>query len=118
MCIPSYKQKGKTVESKQDIEINGLKIAPLATDYQYKYLGIDENISYVGPLNKEKISKEYFARVKKIWSSELSDYNKVTAHNTFAVPVITPTIGIIDWTIAEIEQLDINYRKFLPKLRC
>ena len=117
-CAYLHINKGKIVESKQDKEINGLKIAPLATHDQYKYLRIDENISYVGLLNKERISKEYFARVKKIWSSELSDYNKVTAHNTFAVPVITPTIGIIDWTIAEIEQLDINYRKFLPKLRC
>ena len=51
--------------------------------------------------------------MRKIWSSELSDFNKVIAHNSFAVPVITPTIGIIDWTIDGIRQVDINKRNLL-----
>ena len=93
--------------------INHLTIQPVADGNSYKYLGIDENITYNGPLNKEKVSKEYLNRVRKIWSSELSDFNKVIAHNSFAVPIITPTIGIIDWTIDEIRQIDINTRKLL-----
>ena len=95
------------------LNINHLTIQPVADGDSYKYLGIDENITYNGPLNKEKVSKEYLNRVRKIWSSELSDFNKVIAHNSFAVPVITPTIGIIDWTIDEIRQVDINTRKLL-----
>ena len=43
----------------------------------------------------------------------MSDFNKVIAHNSFGVPIITPTIGIIDWTIDEIRQIDINKRKLL-----
>ena len=31
--------------------------------------------------------------------------------SSFATPIITPTIGIIDWTIGDIKQLDINTRK-------
>ena len=49
-----------------------------------------------GPLNKERVTKEYNKRVRKIWSSELYGNNKVTAHNTLAVPVITPIIGILE----------------------
>ena len=41
----------------------------------------------------------------------MPDFNKVIAHNSFAVPIITPTIGIIDWTIDEIRQIDIDTRK-------
>ena len=67
-------------------------------------------------MNKARITKEYLSRVKKIWSSELSDYNKVVAHNSFATPIIIPTVGIIDWTIDEIEQLDINTRKILSMM--
>ena len=37
----------------------------------YKYLGIDESISYAGAVNKERVTKEYYTRVKKIWKSEL-----------------------------------------------
>ena len=43
------------------------------------------------------VSKEYLFRVKKLWSSELSNFNKTIVHNAFATPVITPTIGILDW---------------------
>ena len=95
------------------LNINHLTIQPVADGDNYKYLGIDENITYNGPLNKEKVSKEYLNRVRKIWSSELSDFNKAVAHNSFAVPIITPTIGIINWTIDEIRQIDINTKKLI-----
>ena len=79
-------------------------------------IGIDENISYSGMLNKEKVTREYLNRVRKIWSSELSDYNKVIANNSFGIPVITPTVGIVDWTIDDINHLDIKTRKILCKI--
>ena len=51
--------------------------------------------------------------MQKIWSSELSAYNKHLAHITFALPVLTPTFAILDCTIREIENLDITTRKIL-----
>ena len=92
----------------------GLRITSLKSGDHYIYLGIEESISSNGRINKENISKEHLTRVKKIWSFELSDFNKVIAHNTFAIPVITPTVGIVDWTIANIQQLDIKTREKLP----
>ena len=47
-------------------------------------------------LNKEKVNRGYLNQVRKIWSSKLSDYNKVIAHNSSAIPVITPTVGTLD----------------------
>ena len=44
--------KGKIVESHEVIVINGVTIKPLKDGDSYKYLGQDENIGYVGPLNK------------------------------------------------------------------
>ena len=51
--------------------------------------------------------------MKKIWQSELASFNKVIAHNTFAIPVLTTTVGIIDWTIEEIKETDVRARKQL-----
>ena len=65
------------------------------------------------PINKERVLKEYLKRVKKIWNSQLSAVNKSTVHNIFAVPIMTPTIGILDWTRKEIEDLDIRSRKIM-----
>ena len=78
--------------------MNGLELNELEIDESYKYLGQDEDISFKGDLNKEKVMKEYFRRVRQIWATELYSCNKITAHNTFAVPVLVPTFEILDWT--------------------
>ena len=76
-------------------------------------MGTDESVGIIGPLNKERVIKEYKLRVEKIWNSELNGLNKSIAHNAFDVPVITPTIGILNWTKTEISDLDITTRKIL-----
>ena len=50
-------------------------------------------------------------------SSKLCAYNKVIAYNTFAVPVLIPTIGVFDWTIGEIKSIDIKKQKILTLTR-
>ena len=45
--------------------------------------------------------------------SELSAYSKHVAHNAFVVLVLIPTFGLLNWTINEIEQTDIEMRKVL-----
>ena len=105
-------EKGKNTTTSA-IEINGLKIKPIQEGESYRYLGQEENVAYEGTINKERVTNEYLSRVKKTWSSELSAYNKTIARNSFATPVITPTIGILDWTIQEIKDIDIKTRKIL-----
>ena len=105
--------KGKLLPTTKELKMNGLTIKPIEEGESYRYLGRDENISYGGQVNKERVRNEYFKRVKKIWFSELSGFNKSVAHNSFAVPILTPTFGILDWTIAEIQAIDIKTRKLL-----
>ena len=70
-------------------------------------------MGFDGPLNKDRIKKEYKRHVRKIWNSELYSNNKITAHNTFAIPVLAPTIGILNWTKQEIQHLDVETRKII-----
>ena len=109
--------KGTIVSDAETLVMNNLTIKSVKEGDTYKYLGIDENISYHGPINKERVSKEYFTRTRKIWSSELSAYNKVIVHNAFAVPILIPTIGVLDWTIGEIKGIDVKTRKILTLTR-
>ena len=74
---------------------------------------MDEDIAIIGEINKEKVRSEYFRRIRKIWNSELYCRHKITAHNTFAIAVITPTFGILPWTKEELQQIDIKTRKLL-----
>ena len=112
-CAHLVIEKGQIKNNGQHLEMNGVKIQQVDEGECYKYLGQDENISYVGAVDKERVSKEYFNRVRKIWKSKLSAFNKTIAHNMFAVPVLTPTYGVLDWTIQEIRNIDIKTRKIL-----
>ena len=103
--------KGQIVSDAEPLLMSNLTVKSVKEGDTYKYLGIDEIISYHGPINKERVSKEYFTRTRKIWSSELSAYNKVIAHNAFAVP--NPSNCVLDWTIGEIKDIDIKTRKIL-----
>ena len=78
--------KRKIIENHEAIVINGVAIKPLKDRDSHKYLGQNENIGYVGPLNKARGTAEYKKRVQKIWSSELSAYNKHIAHNNTTSP--------------------------------
>ena len=80
------------------LTLDETKLAELTKGGCYKYLGQDENIGYNDVSNKERVMKEYMKRIGKIWPFELYSNNKVTAHNTFAIAVLTRTFGIIKWT--------------------
>ena len=108
---------GKVTAATDSITINNVTINPMKEGDLYKYLGQDENLAYVGPVNKKGVINQYYKRVKKIWKSELSAYNKHVAHNAFAVPVLIPTFDLLNWTINEIEQIDNKTRKILCMTR-
>ena len=95
-CVYQSIESGKRKAENKPLVVNNLSIEEIEEGDQYKYLGTDDGI--IGPLNKEKVIKEHKLRVKKIWNSELNGLNKSIAHNAFAASVITPTIGILNWT--------------------
>ena len=60
-------------------------------------------------INKSRNVKEYCPRMRKIWSSD----HKLKAHNAFANPFVTLTVGILDRTGQKINNIDIKKRKIL-----
>ena len=85
--------------------MDGVKKQQVGEGECYKYLGQDEN--------KERVSKEYFPRIRKIWKSKLLVFNKTIAHSMFAIPVLKPTYGILDCIIQEIRNIDIKTKTIL-----
>ena len=112
-CAYQYIQWGKRREMGLPLKVKYPTVAEIEEGDHYKYLGIDESVGYDSPLNKHRIIKEYKRRVNKIWKSELNAANKSIVHNSFAVPITTPTIGILNWTKDEIKSLDMAMRKLL-----
>ena len=112
-CSYIYIERGKKKTQGELIKVNEVTIKELEEGESYRYFGQDESIGYEGKLNKERVEKEYYRQVRRIWSSELNVKNKVIAHNSFAVPFLTPTIGILDWSLAEMENVDKKTRRIL-----
>ena len=53
-------------------------------------------------------AKEYLRRMSVIWTSPLSDQNRVTASNQFALPVLGYLLWTQQWPIMDIQVIDRN----------
>ena len=105
----------KVVES-EGIELpNGDTIKELEENDGYKYLSIVECDKIKNSEMKEEIKKEYFRRVKLILKSKLNAGNVVMAVNNRAVSLVRYCAGIVDWTKAELQEMEQN---FAPAIRC
>ena len=62
---------------------------------------------------KDKINKEYIKRLKEILKSKRNSENTVKTLNTWAVPVIRYSAGIVDWKNSELCSMDRKTRKVL-----
>ena len=59
-------ERGVRQQKGEPIEINGLTIKETENGDSYRYLGTDETVGALGPLNKDKVTKEDKKRVTKI----------------------------------------------------
>ena len=57
--------KGKMVDNSNPIVMNDLTIKSILSGDNYRYIGIDENITNSGPINKICVLKEYLNRTRK-----------------------------------------------------
>ena len=111
-CAYRQIERGRIKVNSGNVNINNLNIQQVNKGESYKYLGIDENISFDGTTNKERVLTEYFKRVCKIWSTELSGYNKFLSDKKCAIHVLIPTFGLVNWTIDKIDNIDKKQDKF------
>ena len=103
--------------SSEGIEINPEEAIKDIDESGYKYLGILEYDNILHGKMKEKIRSEYSRRVRLVLRSQLTSLNSIIAINTWAVPVVRYTAGVINWTKAEIKRMDTKTRKLLTIYR-
>jgi hypothetical protein len=64
----------------------------------YKYLGINQSNHIQHSIIKENLEKQFYLRIKSILKSKLNGNNLIKAVNTYAVPLLTYSFGIIKWS--------------------
>ena len=89
------------------------RIPCLVDGEQYKFLGVLGSIAQEDKLILEYAAKEYLRRLSVIWTSPLSDYNRVVASNQFALPVLGYLMWKQQWPVMELKQIDMEARKIV-----
>ena len=67
-CAYVFIEKGKKKSLGEKFSIEEMELDELEDGEQYKYLGQDESVGYDNALNKDRVLKEYFRRIRKIWN--------------------------------------------------
>ena len=116
-CATLTIHKGKATHTEGLTLSNNNTIKGLSLEESYKYLGVLQAEDVKHRQVKKQTSAEYTNRVRKILKSKLNGGNTIQAINNWAVPVIRYTAGIVDWTIAELEDLDRKTRKLMTAHR-
>ena len=103
MCGVLAMNRGKEVEC-NGIELeNGEEIGQIGKGY--KFLGILEK--------GDNIRKEYFKRLRATLKSKLNAKHVFQVINTWLVPTVRFSVGIIEWTKEEATEIDPKARKVI-----
>ena len=81
----------------------------------YKFLGVKESTLQDEKLALAVAAKVYLHRLSVIWTSPLSDANRVKATNQFALPVLTYPMWTQHWPLAELREVDKETRKLVSE---
>lgn len=97
--------------------VNGQEIESMREGEVYKYLGIKQARRIEHPAIKRELSSEFDRRLKLLLKTSLNSRNLFKAINTFAVPLLTYSFGVLKWTKTDIEKLERTVRTSLTKHR-
>jgi len=109
--------KGKWEENEEIETINEQLITSLQEQETYKYLGFHQNTKLQHKNIKQQITQKYKARITSILKSKLNSKHIVKAINTYAIPLLTYSFGVIKWSNTETEELNRLNRTMLTKYR-
>ena len=62
---------------------------------------------------KSVVQQEFLKRCSAVLQTELNSGNKMKGIRTFAIPVIRYSAALLDWSMTELNHLDILFRKLL-----
>ncbi|XP_063899231.1 uncharacterized protein LOC135119187 [Helicoverpa armigera] len=81
----------------------------------YKYLGYKQLKGIDHTAIKNTLNTEYKRRVTAICKTQLTGKHLIKALNTYAIPILTYSFGIIKWSKTDIQQIERTTRTTLTK---
>jgi len=106
-------KRGKLAVGGDILLSDGERIREIDQNAGYKYLGILQADTIKSNEAKEQVRREYLHRTRLVLQSQLNAGNTVKAINSWAVPVMRYTAGVVEWTVAELQEIDRKTRKMM-----
>lgn len=110
-------QRGKHIQQNHTETLHNEILKNMEPQETYKYLGFEQNTSINHTHIKQQLKKKYKHRLTLLVKSSLNAKNTIKAINTYAVPVLTYSFGIIKWTNTDLEELNRLNRTKLTEQR-
>ena len=110
-------ERGQIDVSKEHLVLNDdTKIACLKSNDLYKFLGIPENILHDTSDIVKNMKEVIKQRTNVIWTSPLSDYNKIISTNIFVLSAVEYFMWSEKFTLGNIRDMDLSIREILNRV--
>lgn len=114
-CAVVHVKRGKLTHGGEMLVQDELAIQRLGPEESYRYLGLQQALEIRTADEKISFKKKFFDRVKKVLRSKLNAKALFTAINTWAVPSIAYSFGVIRWSNTDLKAIDKQVRVLLSK---
>lgn len=105
-CKMLHIDKGKCKQQNITEVLNNETLENMEPQETYKYLGFEQNTSMNHTHIKEQLKRKYTHRLTLILKSKLNAKNIIKAVNTYAIPVLTYSFGIVKWSNTDLEAIN------------
>ena len=113
-CSTVTVKRGARAHEDGDVRIDeNTVLRRMKEDENYKFLGVLESVKQEEDLALKNASTVFLQRMSVIWTSPLSDYNRVLATNQFALTAMAYQMWTQHWSITELRKVDREARKII-----
>ena len=113
-CSVVHIKRGVKVEDAESLAFDESSVMKcLEEGAQYKFLGVLESTRQEDQIAFKLAAELYLNRMSIIWSSPLSDFNRIVAFNQYALPALTYLMWTQHLPITELQRIDREMRKIV-----
>ena len=110
-CKLLHINKGQWKDHHENNTINNQTLDNMLKNETYKYLGFHQSTKLNHTRIKTELKAEFKNRLVRLLKTKLNSKNLTKAINTYAIPMLTYSFGIIKWTHTDIE-LFYTYKNY------
>ena len=112
-CNVLHVRRAITAQDSERCVMRTMSVDCLKEDLHYRFLGVPEQLLQDEKLVLEVAANTYLRRLSVLWSSPLSDSNRVMASNQLVLPVLSYLMWSQHWNISDLKKLDRQARKII-----